>query len=273
MKALMALQLALLSACLADAFSSSPSEPRREISRGSHSARAFIPVADLSPRRRFSRHGSSLRAAGEGFGPKTERKPRFQFSYGGSSQLTPIEQQQLWERSYQENVRASGFSWCAQAWMGYEKMGRGAVMVYHELKQEGEGGDGAATATKATKMDVAPTMYAPAEKFSKKAGSREEESHLAQVRRRLDSYDPQKEFVVVRSEQAEQDKQGGREGEGALTHLPVTAVRCLLVGWLLVVQVFQSSGLMGADIVKPNMAPAEAARIYKEENNLTQPDS
>ncbi|CEL99908.1 unnamed protein product [Vitrella brassicaformis CCMP3155] len=230
----MALLLALLSACLADAFSSSPSERRREISCGWHSAGAFIPVADLSPRRRFSRHGSSLRAAGEGFGPKTERRPRFQFSYGGS-QLTPMEQQQLWEKSYQENVRASGFSWCAQAWMGYEKMGRGAVMVYHELKQEGEGegGDGAATATKATKMDVAPTMYAPAEKFSKKAGSREEESHLAQVRRRLDSYDPHKEFVVV----------------------------------------FQSSGLMGADIVKPNMAPAEAARIYKEENNLTQPDS
>ncbi|CAM9677668.1 unnamed protein product [Choristocarpus tenellus] len=102
------------------------------------------------------------------------------------------------------------------SWEGHEKMGRGAIFAnYDDARKDLK------APNKVEMLGGIPSMYVPLSEFESMQGAKEDEANdLAQIINRVETYRPEKEFVVV----------------------------------------FQAAGVMGTDVVKPSISPPEMAK-------------
>ncbi|CAM9964155.1 unnamed protein product, partial [Sphacelaria rigidula] len=119
-------------------------------------------------------------------------------------------------------IKRTGQYLCSMSWEGYEEMGRGAIFAnYDDARADGKLND-------AEKFGGIPSMYIPLKEFeSMRAADRPgEDDDLAQIVKRIDTYRPETEFVVV----------------------------------------FQAAGVMGTDVVRPNISPPDMAKYVVKQN-------
>jgi hypothetical protein len=102
----------------------------------------------------------------------------------------------------------------AMSWEGHTRFGRGAIYANNQARPGVKRGSKPADVKS---FGGAPTMYVPLNKYSEREPKTDQEqSDLEHILKRIKTYDPEKEFVVI----------------------------------------FEAAGLMGADVVKPSLPPA-----------------
>lgn len=112
----------------------------------------------------------------------------------------------------------NGAHLCAMSWRGYQAEGRGAILAKYEDKDMDQEGR---TLSEVDRVSGVPSMYVSLARWmesgeaAKDGPAQAERQDLQQILDRVISYEPERAFVVV----------------------------------------FQAHGLMGADIVTPNVSP------------------
>jgi hypothetical protein len=145
--------------------------------------------------------------------------------------------QQRWETEYKAYVKRNGAHLCALSWRGYQAEGRGGILAKYEAKNSG--GEEEQALSEVDRVSGVPSMYVSLARWMESGENAEnvasaEKQDLQQILDRVVSYDPEKAFVVV----------------------------------------FQAHGLMGADIVRPNISPAEMAdRLMSDEKTKAKGDA
>ncbi|KAJ8607068.1 hypothetical protein CTAYLR_009900 [Chrysophaeum taylorii] len=115
-----------------------------------------------------------------------------------------------WEREYKAYVRRNGFLLTGMSWVGFEELGPGCIVAN---RAEGPLDDD-------TTEEALKSIYVPEDKFVASEDGYDA-SGLEQILKRVRTYDPKREFVVV----------------------------------------FSHDGVMGADIVTPSMPPPKVATL------------
>lgn len=116
----------------------------------------------------------------------------------------------------------NGAHLCAMSWRGYQAEGRGAILAKYEDKDMDQEGR---TLSEVDRVSGVPSMYVSLARWmesgeaAKDGPAQAERQDLQQILDRVISYEPELAFVVV----------------------------------------FQAHGLMGADIVTPNVSPPDMA--------------
>ncbi|CAM9283172.1 unnamed protein product [Ascophyllum nodosum] len=176
------------------------------------------PSTKPGPRKVPTKSGAAMMAA-KGFGNSPEPSPRASSSKGFEE--TPVADSGSggvadWEKEYKAYIKRTGQYLCSMSWEGHEEMGRGAIFANYDDARAG------GKLNEADKLGGIPSMYVPLTEFEsmKMAEKAGEENDLDQILKRVKSYRPQEEFVVV----------------------------------------FQAEGVMGADVVRPNVSPPEMAK-------------
>lgn len=176
-----------------------------------------------------------MRLHAKGFGASST--PKFNLRYGElPEEEDPTERlarQKRWETEYLAYVKRNGAHLCALSWRGYQAEGRGGILAKYEAKDMG--GQEEEALSEVDRLSGVPSMYVSLARWMEsgdaaKAGpAQAERQDLQQILDRVVSYDPEKAFVVV----------------------------------------FQAHGVMGADIVTPNIGPPEMARrLMKQEADV-----
>lgn len=106
-----------------------------------------------------------------------------------------------WEHAYHGFIAKAGFRTCGAAWEGYCRLGRGAMYVTKDASSDGVRG------------------FVPIARLSRSLGENAATADLQEIVRRIDNYDPEKEFVVI----------------------------------------FEADGITGVDVLKPALPPFKVA--------------
>lgn len=134
--------------------------------------------------------------AAKGFGKSAGPSPRI--PWPKSLEKTPVAGGGgggvvAWEKEYKAYIKRTGQYLCSMSWEGHEEMGRGAIFAnYDDARAGGKLND-------ADKLGGIPSMYVPLTEFQsmRAAGKPGEEGDLEQILKRVESYRPEEEFVVV----------------------------------------------------------------------------
>ena len=130
-------------------------------------------------------------SAGTGFG---QPKRRLNLQYGGSTG-DPVVQREKWEVAYKAFISRMGQYLTAMSWEGYKRLGKGAIYANIQARQPVKRGQ---ILQKWQKFGGIPTMYVAKEQYQvKNAQTDQELNDLQQIVSRIESYDAEREFVIV----------------------------------------------------------------------------